>query len=319
MVRVDPLGEVPEPLAALPPGDRDLAAPDHEIKEPGDVLVVGPAGRLPRLVAGVGELSGRQRPFRAQPVEDVQAAAVIGRHPLAPEDPPLARFTVAGPLGHLAAVQRQVLGRAQEGQQLDQVAVRHRALEVLGLIGRPEPGPRDQVGARCHGADRVELEHRELADHREQIGRPLSGEKLCPNGDPPRVRPGETVHLRHERSLTHAAVGPRSEHRLPTAAAPETSVPRPVAAIVGVDELERGELRPAQLDGDVQVRRRLGDADDLDQRAVRSAAPALPAGAGPRARSARRRRSARRPPAAGAGRSRRSPACRGRSARPCTR
>src|ERR1700722_8051859 len=72
------------------------------------------------------------------------------------------------------------------------------------------------------------------------MGWPLSGYKLCPDGDPPLVRPGETVHLRHVRSLTHAILGPRSEDRLPTAAAAETSVPRPVAAIVGVNELERG-------------------------------------------------------------------------------
>jgi hypothetical protein len=74
VVGVDAFGQVPQPLAAFPPGDRDLAARDHEVEQLGDVLVVGPAGGGPRPVARVGHLAGWAA--GAQPAEDVAAAPV---------------------------------------------------------------------------------------------------------------------------------------------------------------------------------------------------------------------------------------------------
>lgn len=65
----------------------------------------------------------------------------------------------------------------------------------------------------------------------------------------------------------------RSKDRLTTAPTTEASVPRPVPAIVGVDELYRLKTRPIQLGGDVQMGRRLGDRDDLEQRTARQRYP----------------------------------------------
>src|SRR6201999_2099871 len=95
VIGVDPFGQVPQPLPALAAGDRDLAARHHEFEEPGDVLVVGPAGGLPWLFAEVRQLPGLERAVSREPGEDVEPALVVGGDPLADEDLPVPQL--AGP------------------------------------------------------------------------------------------------------------------------------------------------------------------------------------------------------------------------------
>ena len=63
VVGVDPLGEVPQRLAALATGRGHLAAGDHLLEQHLDVLVVVPARRRPGHLAAVLERARRQRPL----------------------------------------------------------------------------------------------------------------------------------------------------------------------------------------------------------------------------------------------------------------
>ena len=65
--RVDALGQVEVALAALAPGDGDLAAQGQGLEHLGDVAVVGPAGRGPRDDARVGDVAREQRPVGLEP------------------------------------------------------------------------------------------------------------------------------------------------------------------------------------------------------------------------------------------------------------
>ena len=139
VVRVDPFGQVPEPVAAAAARHRDLAAQHHVLEHLGDVAVVGPAGRLPGHRAQVRELPGRQRPGRREPLEDVPAADVVGADPVPDTGVPVG-LPGAGriPRRHVRPVQRKVLGRPDERPQLDEGA----GAERVGPARpdrRPEP------------------------------------------------------------------------------------------------------------------------------------------------------------------------------------
>ena len=73
--------QVPQSLASLPAGDRDLAPLHHEAEELLYVPLVGPPRRSPGHRAGVRQLAHRQRPSRLQPLEDVPPAGVVGFDP----------------------------------------------------------------------------------------------------------------------------------------------------------------------------------------------------------------------------------------------
>ena len=109
VVRVDAGGEVPQPVASLAAGGRDLAALHEEVEHHRDVAVVVPAARGPGLHAGVGQLALGQRPVGAEPLEDVAPAGVVRRDPVAlvllpvpsahrsPATPPSRRDRARGP------------------------------------------------------------------------------------------------------------------------------------------------------------------------------------------------------------------------------
>ena len=78
-----------------------------------------------------------------------------------------------GPGGHLGAVEREVLGRAQHRVQLDQGAVGDSVVERRRSVRAPEPAPRHHVGAGRDRGRRVDLQQRQVADHDvEQVGGP---------------------------------------------------------------------------------------------------------------------------------------------------
>ena len=207
VVGVDPFGEVPQPLPAPAAGDRDLAARHHEFKEPGDVLVVGPAGGLPWLHARIGQFPRLERTAGGEPGQDVAPAPVVGGDPVADEDLPVTEFARARPNRHVRPVEGEVLRGAQDGPQLDDALSGDRRLQVIGVVGRPEPRPGDEVGARSDRADRVELEHRQPPDRGEQVRRPLAGQHLGAHGNPPRVLPAELVHRGHGDEATPGRAG----------------------------------------------------------------------------------------------------------------
>jgi hypothetical protein len=71
-----------------------------------------------------------------------------------------------------------------------------------------------------------------------------------------------------ELLLADVGRGPDPEDGLAAADAPVGAVPGPVTAAVSVYHLQRSYRGTVQVDGQIQVRRGLGDLHDLDQRAV---------------------------------------------------
>jgi hypothetical protein len=138
--------------------------------------------------------------------------------PVADEDLPVPQLAAAWPRRHACPVEGEVLGGAQECSQLDDALAGDRRLEVIGVVGRPEPGPGDEVGARRDRADRVKLEHRQPPDRGEQVRWSLAGQHLGADGDPPRVLPAELVHRGHG---DEGNAWPRQQRRVTGA------VPRP--------------------------------------------------------------------------------------------
>ena len=197
VVGVDPRGQVPQPVAAGAARGGDLAALHEPVEHHPEVAVVVPAAGAPRHHAGVGQLAGRQRPVGAEPVEDVAPAVVVGPHPVAHVLLPLAQLAGAGPLGHLGAEQRDVLGRPQRLVQLDQPLLVDGVPQLLRVERRPQPAPQHQLGARRDRAGRLELQQRELPDRLDQVGRPLPGQQLGPHRDAAGVGAAELVDRGH--------------------------------------------------------------------------------------------------------------------------
>ena len=156
--RVDPLGEVPQTLPAPPAGDRDLAVRREELEHLGDVAVVRPAGRRPRHLGGVRDVARRQRTGRRQQVEHPPAERLVGVEPLEPLGcrrpaiAPCRRGTDRGrPSG--GPSRRGRLGRRGPGRGARTACGPARAPAAVRRVVRvAEPGPGDEVGARCDAA-----------------------------------------------------------------------------------------------------------------------------------------------------------------------
>ncbi len=148
-LREDPTRQVPLPLAPLAADHGNLAARFHEVEHPLGVLVVGPPGRTPRHDAGVRQPPSRQRCLGLELFEDVEAAVVVRRHPLGDVHLPVVQRLRTRPLGHLGAVERDVLGRPQEAPQLDHRPLLEQLVEVTHRVGAAQTAPAHQVGARA--------------------------------------------------------------------------------------------------------------------------------------------------------------------------
>jgi len=66
--------------------------------------------------------------------------------------------------------------------------------QVGGLVGRAEPAPQDEVGARRDRGGRIDLQEREALDHRDQVGRPRRVEELRVYRDAAGLSTVETVN-----------------------------------------------------------------------------------------------------------------------------
>ncbi len=186
--RVDPLGEVPQPLLAPPPADRHLAPAGQHLQHLGHVAVARPARRGPRDGGGVGQLLGQQRPVGAQPGEHVGGEGLVGGQPL----PGLA---VLRRLLHARPEQPQVGHRPDAGVQLEQGAVDVQGLpQVLRAVTGPQPGPQHQVGAGRDRGGGVQLQEGEVVHHVEQVGGPVAVQQLRTDGDLPGLLDAQPVH-----------------------------------------------------------------------------------------------------------------------------
>ena len=103
---VDALGEVPQLVPPPATGNRDLAALDEQAQHHRDVAVVVPTAGGPRPHAGVRELLLRQRPVRAESLEDVQPALAVVLDPLRLVQLPVADLTPVR--GHSAISARYI-------------------------------------------------------------------------------------------------------------------------------------------------------------------------------------------------------------------
>lgn len=196
-----PIGEVPEALLAETTGDGDLAAGEQRLEQLGDVAR-GPAARAPRHLGGIGHVTRRQRPVGGQLGEHPPAELVVGT------DPGVVLGVTRRAGGHLGEVQPEVGRRPQHrqgglvarvlGAVLEEGAV---ALERPLQVGRPvlaaESRPGDEVGARCDGRRRVELQEGQAVDHRQQVGGAIGVEQLGAHGDAPRLVSTQPAQPRH--------------------------------------------------------------------------------------------------------------------------
>jgi hypothetical protein len=139
LVVVHPLGQVPQLLPAERVRDRDLVALEHVPEHLLDVLVVRPAARAPRALAGVGQGGRRQRALRTQRGQDVLAALLVGREPAGHFVHPGLEVSAAGPVRRLGPVQRQVLDRSVEPEVVHQPLVLDQRLQLAGVVRRPQP------------------------------------------------------------------------------------------------------------------------------------------------------------------------------------
>lgn len=193
VVREDPVGEVPQSFSAPTAPHRHLAATGELREHPADIALVVPPARPPRHDAGVGEIARRERAVGPESFEDVAAAGVVGLDPRddvlhPPRERPLAR-----PVGHLRAVQREILARPDHHVQLDQSPVGQRSLQVLRPVCRPQPAPQHEVGAGRDGRCLVHLQQRQGPDDVQQVGMRGVVEQLGPDRDPTRLSAGELV------------------------------------------------------------------------------------------------------------------------------
>jgi len=203
VVGVDPGREVPQLVAALAPGHGDLAALHHQAEQHQDVAVVVPSRGPPGPHGGVGQLALRQRPVGTQPVEDVAATGIVRPDPLDLPLLPLLERAGPRPLGHLGAVEGEVLGRPDRAAQLDHSLLGERVLELDRLVRRPETAPQHEIGTRGDRLRGLELEQGEPAYDVVQVCGPLRGQGLGPDGDPARVGARELVDGAHAVRLRH--------------------------------------------------------------------------------------------------------------------
>ncbi|WP_228473286.1 hypothetical protein [Streptomyces cyaneochromogenes] len=142
--------------------------------------------------------SGPAAPSR----RDVPAAGLVGRHPRAVILAPGGRRPALGPLGHLGAVQREILTGPDHRPQLLQRPVGEGGAQVGRCVpAGPEPAPRHEVGVGRDGGRRVDLEQGQPSYDVQQPTRPPSAvQQLCAYGDSAGVGPGELVdgHPRHQ-------------------------------------------------------------------------------------------------------------------------
>ena len=149
---VDPLGQVPEPLAPCRP---ETATSPRIIRISSSLvtlrLLVQPDdGHATTQVSGMSR--DEQRSLRAEQVEHVAAEAVVGAQPLP-------RPVQRGPVGGAARCSgRSPAGRISALSSNEGPVPLQRPRELVRPVRRPQAGPGDQVGVRRDRGRRVDLQ-----------------------------------------------------------------------------------------------------------------------------------------------------------------
>lgn len=186
-IRIDALGEVPEPLTALAVGDRDLTAQREDLEELRRVAVVGPASRRPGDCRSIRDVARGEGAGIRETGEDVMAKRVVRLEP-----PARSLSLREGP--HPGEEERKVGHGTHEGIEFEERAVDLECgREVLGPVGVAEPAPGDEVGVRCDRGGRVDLQERQPAHERHKLPWSLGGEELRGDRDAPSRREVELV------------------------------------------------------------------------------------------------------------------------------
>ena len=103
------------------------------------------------------------------------------------------------------------MGRADDVTVLDEAALGEAAVELGRVVGRAQPGPEQEIGARGHGGGGLQRDHAEVVDGREEVARSVAGQQLGPDGDPSGV--AERQPVGSHRSVGLILGGPGLEHR----------------------------------------------------------------------------------------------------------
>src|SRR5207248_6816938 len=131
---VPPLGEVPEPLLALPADDRDLAARREAFEHEAHLPRAPPAMALAAVAGRVLDLAREEGPALAELLQHVAAEGGVLLEP--GDDPQVERAVAAA---HQRLEQRQVLDRVDERVPLDELPLLPAQAVQLGGAEGAEP------------------------------------------------------------------------------------------------------------------------------------------------------------------------------------
>jgi hypothetical protein len=74
--------------------------------------------------------------------------------------------------------------RSDEGAELEERPVLlERPGQIRRLVRRPEPAPCDEVGVRCDGSRRIDLQQGEVVDEVDEVCRPGRIQQLGPDSE----------------------------------------------------------------------------------------------------------------------------------------
>src|SRR5688500_10648210 len=176
--------EIPEPLAALPAGDRDFSVEVEAEEHQADLPRAPPAVLLAFALRAILELPGEERPVSLDLAENVALEGAVLRQELG--RPALAlRLPSTAEVADPRPDERQVLDRVDERIPLEQGAVLpQQPVEPRAVVLRPEPTEEDEMLRALDRSDDVDLEEAEPADGLEHaVGAAV--QQLRTHGDPP--------------------------------------------------------------------------------------------------------------------------------------
>ncbi len=170
------LGEIPEPLPAGAPCDRDLPAQVQRRQHEPDLPRSVPPVPLARPCRTILELARRERPAALELAEHVPAKhAVLREECVHPALGCVARRRAPAP--HQAADDWEILDRPHERVPFEQQPlVPQQAVELRDVVAA-EPAPEDEVLGRRDGRDGIKLQEAQVAHRLEDVRR-RSVEKL---------------------------------------------------------------------------------------------------------------------------------------------
>ena len=191
--RIPALGEIPQSLLSLPPGDRDDAVRLEDLEHQRHLAAPPPAVGLVRSGRRlVLELAREHRPVALELAQDVALEARVRLQELGA--PTLVRVLPTPPATpHARLHERQRLDRPDVRVPLEQLPVDPEQAVELGDVVRPEPAPEDELLRRRDRRDGIDLQEAEPANRVEDRRR-RAVEELRANCDPARLLRRDEPH-----------------------------------------------------------------------------------------------------------------------------